>query len=256
MANIDLDKKINLLDWGIIFSTLIMLSMVYIPQIIWSEEDSYKKESRHRMSVISNAQDFYYEMIGDYTNNGELLFDLVEAAMDSSLADSLFLGKRPIQLNNRELIYVNIEQGFGEKIDTTFSFPVPIKKISLDTIYTVGLKNIETNGIDTLFANARDISKFTSDSSFFAIFSTDTITRTEKSTDYLRRKYHLNYELLNCPVTDKPYIFEIDELDDGMKAFNISSPISDDYFERRFLFFKFEPRNHGYIHAGIKSWAE
>ena len=82
MANVDLDKKINLLDWGIIFSTLIMFSMVYIPQIIWSEEDSYKRESRHRMSVISNAQDFYHEMVGDYAYDGFLLFDLVEAAMD------------------------------------------------------------------------------------------------------------------------------------------------------------------------------
>ena len=189
MANVDLDKKINLLDWGIIFSTLVMLLMVYIPQIIWSEEDNYKKESRHRMSVISDAQDFYYEMVGDYTYDGSLLFDLVEAAMDSSLADSLFSGTKAIKLNNRDLIYVNIENGFGEKVDTTFSFPVPIKKMSLDTIYTVGLKNIETNDIDTLFTNARDINKFTSDSSFYAIFSTDTITRSEKSTDYLRKKY-------------------------------------------------------------------
>jgi len=256
MSNVDLDKKINLLDWGIIFSTLIMLSMVYIPQIIWSEEDSYKRESRHRMSVISNAQDFYHEMVGDYTYDGFLLFDLVEAAMDSSLADSLFLGKKAIQLNNGNLIYVNIENGFGDKVDTTFSFPVPIKKILLDTIYTIGLKNIETNDIDTLFTNASDINKFTSDSSFFAIFSTDTITRSEKSTDYLRKKYHLGYDLLNCPVTNQPYLLEIDEASDGIRTFNVKSPIPKDYFERRFLFFKFEPRNHGSIIAGVKSWAE
>ena len=256
MDNVKFDKKINFLDWGIIFSTLIMLSMVYIPQIIWSEEDNYKKESRHRMSMISNAQDFYYEMIGEYTYDGKLLFDLVEAAMDSSLADSLFIGKKSIQLNDRELIYVNIENGFGQKVDTTFSFPVPIKKVSLDTIYTVGLKNIETNNIDTLFANVRDIDKITSDPSFFAIFSTDTVTRTEKSTDYLRKKYHLNHNLLNCPVTNDPYLFDIVEGKDGTKTFNITSPIPKEYFERRFLFFKFEPRNHGSVIAGVKSWAE
>ena len=256
MAKIDLDRKINFLDWGIIFSTLIMLAMVYIPQIIWNEEDSYKKESRHRMSVISDAQDFYYEMTGSYIQDGELLFDLVEAVMDSSLADSLFLGERLIELKSGKTIKINIENGFGEKVDTTFSFAVPIKKTTLDTIHTVGIINLETKNIDTIFVNSRDIEIFSTDSSFYQIFSSETVSRSERSTDYLRKKYHLDYSLLNCPVTKIPYIFEISDNDKGEKSFNIKSPILESYSERRFLFFKFKPSNHGSITSGIKSWAE
>ena len=254
MGKVDLDKKISLLDWGIIFSTLIMLAVVYIPQIIWNEEDVYKAESRHRMSVISNAQEFYYEMTGDFTSDGKLLFDLVEAAMDSSLADSLFLGEKLINLKEGNSILVNIEDGFGDKVDTTFSFAVPIKKTKLDTIYTVGIINYETKGVDTLFVNAKDINLFLSDSSFYAIFTSDTVTRSERSTDYLRKKYHLDYKLLKCPVTDSPYIFSIEGSEE--KSFSIKSPLPNDYSERRFIFFKFKPRNHGSIISGVKSWAE
>ena len=52
------------------------------------------------MTAISNAQEFYKELTGSYTMDGNHLFELVEAAMDSLLADSLFLGEQYIKLQS------------------------------------------------------------------------------------------------------------------------------------------------------------
>ena len=72
MKNIKNDKKIGILDWLIFFAIIIMFIMVYIPQSIWVEEDYYKKQRRQRMTVISQAAEFYYELI----NNLEFLIFL------------------------------------------------------------------------------------------------------------------------------------------------------------------------------------
>ena len=56
------ERKISLLDWGIIISSLLLLLTIFLPQAIWLEEEAFKKEGRKRMSDIANAQDFYYEM--------------------------------------------------------------------------------------------------------------------------------------------------------------------------------------------------
>ena len=118
----NMNKKIEILDWGIIFSAIIMLFMVYIPVSIWQEESEIRNEARHRMLAISNAQGFYKELTGSYTMDGEHLFELVEAAMDSLLADSLFLGERYIHLKSGKH-RVNMEEDFEIRVDTTFSFP-------------------------------------------------------------------------------------------------------------------------------------
>ena len=89
-----IDKKIGILDWGIVFSFFIMLIIIYVPLSIWEEEKNYKNESRRRMEIISDAQEFYKEITGFYTNNGEELFYLVEAAIDSTIADTLFFGEK------------------------------------------------------------------------------------------------------------------------------------------------------------------
>ena len=81
----------------------------------------------------------------------------------------------------------------NERVDTTFSFPVPVKKTTLDTIYTIGLDNKEERTIDTLYINARGIKDFLVDSSFYGIFAEDTVRRSERSTDYLRKKYQHPY---------------------------------------------------------------
>ncbi|MFQ6611464.1 MAG: hypothetical protein ACE5D7_11815 [Fidelibacterota bacterium] len=57
----NIERKIGILDWGIIFAILILLMSIFIPTIIWEEEDSYRDESRFRMHVIADAENFYYE---------------------------------------------------------------------------------------------------------------------------------------------------------------------------------------------------
>ena len=257
MQNQSYERKISFLDWGIIISAMLLLLTVYLPQSIWQEENRYKKEGRKRMSDIANAEDFYFEMTGMYTLDGEHLFDLVEAAMDSLIADSLFTGEKLIKLG--ENIYpVTMERGFEIRVDTTFSDPSELYFSYEDTIYCVGLRNLESGGTDTLYVNIRNLEAYQSDENFQKIFSTDVVTRSEIRTDYLRKKYHLDNSFLICPVTHEPYIFGIDSTSDEA-VFQVTSPLhtlDKPYTESRYGVFTFEAGDHGYIRDGQTSWAE
>ena len=92
-------KNIGVLDWAIFMSIIIMALMIFLPQKIWEEEDKYRSNRREKMEIISNAEDFYYQLMGEYTLETNELFRLVESAMDSLIADSLFTGKQKIILN-------------------------------------------------------------------------------------------------------------------------------------------------------------
>ena len=52
------ERKISILDWGIIISALLLLLAVYLPQSVWHEEEKFKKEGRKRMSDIVDAEEF------------------------------------------------------------------------------------------------------------------------------------------------------------------------------------------------------
>ena len=251
------ERKISILDWGIVISAILLLLTVYLPQLIWKEEVKFRNEGRHRMSAIANAEEFYFEITGIYTSDGEHLFELVEAAMDSLIADSLFTGDQIINLGG-QAYPVTMERGLETRVDTTFSQATEIYFSYEDTIYTVGLNNTESGGIDTLFVNVKDLERFQADEHFRDIYNIDIVTRSEIRTDYLRRKYHLSFSMLNCPLTKNPYIFEIDTTDEEA-VFSVISPLhvlKDPYTESRFGVFTFEAGDHGYIKGTQKSWAE
>ena len=251
------ERKISILDWGIVISAILLLLTVYLPQLIWKEEVKFRNEGRHRMSAIANAEEFYFEITGIYTSDGEHLFELVETAMDSLIADSLFTGEQIINLHGNAYP-VTLERGFEIRVDTTFSAPTELYFSYEDTIYTVGLKNPESGGTDTLFVNVRDLARYQSDEYFQDIYNTDIVTRTELRTDYLRKKYHLNPTLLYCPITNDPYIFEVDTTGED-PIFTVTSPLyilEEPYTESRFGVFTFEAGDHGYIQGNQKSWAE
>ena len=251
------ERKISFLDWGIIISALLLLLAVYLPQSIWKEEEIFRKEGRKRMSDIANAEEFYFEMTGKYTLDGEHLFELVEAAMDSLLGDSLFTGDQVIHLGENSFM-VTLERGFEIRVDTTFSDPKELYVTYNDTVYSVGMRNLESGGTDTLFVNFRYLKNYQRDENFQGIFSSDIITRSAMRTDYLQKKYHLNNSFLLCPVTQKPYIFEMDSLVDEM-IFTVTSPLhllEKPYKESRFGIFSFEAGDHGFISSGQKSWIE
>ena len=216
-----------------------------------------KKEGRKRMSDIANAEEFYFEMTGKYTLDGVHLFNLVEAAMDSLIADSLFVGKKNINLIDSSYS-ITLEKGFETRVDTTFSDPTEIYYSYEDTIYIVGLRNPESGETDTLFVNVKDLTKYQNDKNFQNIFSMDVLIRSEYRTDYLRKKYHLDDHFLVCPVTNEPYIFEIDSTGDEA-VFQVISPLhilEKPYKESRFGIFTFKAGDHGYISDGQKSWTE
>ena len=251
------ERKISVLDWGIVISAILLLLTVYLPQSIWKEEVKFRNEGRLKMTAIANAEEFYFEMTGQYTPNGEHLFELVEAAMDSLIADSLFTGEQIINLKGNTYP-INMERGFETRVDTTFSAPTELYFSYEDTIYTVGLKNPESEGTDTLFVNVRDLARYQSDEYFQYIYSTDIVTRTELRTDYLRKKYHLNNSMLYCPLTNDPYIIKVDTTNDE-PVFTVTSPLhilKNPYKESRFGIFTFEAGDHGYIRDNQKSWAE
>lgn len=251
------ERKISILDWGIIISSLLLLLTVYLPQSIWEEEVEFRNLGRHRMTSIASTQEFFYEITGEYTYDGEHLFELVEAAMDSLIADSLFTGDKIINLNGNAYP-VNLERGFEIRVDTTFSSATNLYFSYEDTIFTVGLNNPESGNIDTMFINVKDLQLYKLDKHFREIYKTDIVTRSEIRTDYLRKKYHLNADMLKCPLTNDFYIFEIDTTGDE-DVFTVTSPLhllEYPYIESRFGVFTFEAGDHGFIKGTQKSWAE
>mgnify|MGYP001304885173 FL=1 len=63
-------------------------------------------------------------------------------------------------------------------------------------------------------------------------------------------------KLLFCPLTKRPYILEVLEDDDNEQFFIVKSPVKKTDAESRYIFFKYDPGNHGYIKSGITSWTE
>jgi len=249
------NKKIQILDWAIIIFILFMIICIYIPKSIWKEENYFKDESRHRMKVISQAQGFYYELTGQYTMDGNKLFTIVESAIDSLIADSLFLGSQIIYIEDDSMM-VDLEKGFELRADTTFSHAENMKKNITDTVYTISMKNPESFLNDTLYVNSKSLPNYVNDDLFNEIISTEIVQRKVIVTDYLRNKFHLIDPLLLCPLINEPYIFSIDSLDVETSIFTVSSPVPLDYSESRYGIFSFKSGNHGYIKDGVTSWAD
>ena len=253
------DKKISILDWLIIFSILTLFIMVYVPQSIWKEEAQYKKDRRSRMEIISEAEEFYYELTDEYTTDVTLLFSIVEGVMNEQISDSLFYGSRKINAINQNGIKkkyaVNVEKDFSIRVDTTFSISEQIKKIVVDTIYTIGMLN-EDSKIDTF--EVQDLLKYNNKPKFVDIYSMRYEDREQVFTNYLRRKFHLNDDLIFCPISKnnltKKFIIEINNENKDPKI-KISSPVTKEDKEWRYGIFRYDPGKQEVIDNGVKSWA-
>jgi len=252
-------KDIGFLDWCIFASFIIMSLMIFLPQLIWEEEDYYKSIRREKMDIISKSQDFYYQLMGQYTLDTAELFTLVESATDSVIADSLFTGRQVINLNNK-VYNVNIEPGFHIEVDTTFSSLEILKYDVVDTIYTISMINNETNLLDTMLVNSRSFRRYENSENFEQVINYTTEDRVEKQSNYLRRKFHLNNSLINCPISgsnqDKKFLISIETDKNNDSVFKITSPLSEDDKEMRYGIFRYNPGKEEYILGGVKSWAE
>ena len=256
-SKLKFETKIGLLDWFILLSIILLLLMVYIPSSIWIEEKRDRDESRFRMKAISNAAEFYKELKGNYTTNGEEIFALVEGAIDSLYADSLFIGEQEINTNNT-LHHIKIEKGFDFRADTTFSIAEKVKVTIIDTIYMISefTDSLDQTILDTTYVNSKMIEQRKKSKLFNEIIDIEIKDRVEIKNDYLRRKYHLNKKLLFCPLTKRPYILEILNNDTDEDIFIVKSPVKKTDSKPRYFFFKYVPGNHGHIKSGITSWAE
>ena len=259
MINKKILKDIGFLDWCIFASFIIMSLMIFLPQLIWEEEDYYKSIRREKMDIISKSQDFYYQLMGQYTLDTAELFTLVESATDSVIADSLFTGRQVINLNNK-VYNVNIEPGFHIEVDTTFSSLEILKYDVVDTIYTISMINNETNLLDTMLVNSRSFRRYENSENFEQVINYTTEDRVEKQSNYLRRKFHLNNSLINCPISgsnqDKKFLISIETDKNNDSVFKITSPLSEDDKEMRYGIFRYNPGKEEYILGGVKSWAE
>lgn len=284
--------RIAVLDWLFVFAIIILLLIVYIPNQIWIQEKSDRDESRFRMRTISNASEFYKEITGNYTIDGPQMFELVEAAIDSAFADSLFVGEQQIILNDK-IFNVSINKGFDYRADTTFSIPEQIRKTIIDTLYwTLEYSDSTKTLLDTNYVNSSDIKKRMNlyrfnpantsllserDSTiteeeydnllsfeqkrFYRVVK-DTIPgkieiseREEVKNNYLRKKFHLNADLLTCPLSKKDYILALEQQNSGENIFIVKSPVDESNIETQYYFFEYNPGDHGYIRSGVQSWA-
>ena len=259
MINKKIFKDIGFLDWSIFISIIIMALMIFLPQLVWEEEDYYKSLRREKMDIISKSEDFYYQLMGEYTLNTKELFSLVESATDSVIADSLFVGKQTIYLNNKTY-NVNIESGFHMEVDTTFSSLEILKYDVVDTIYTISMNNKETNLLDTMLVNSRSMKRYQLSEEFNEIINYETEDRIEKKSNYLRRKFHLDNSLIYCPISednlDKKFLLSIEKDKNNESVFKITSPLTNDDKEIRYGIFRFNPGKEESILGGVKSWAE
>jgi len=288
LRRIDYGKQIGVLDWLIFFSIIILITVVYVPLSVWDEENHYKKIRRERMKYIAGAEDFYYELTGTYTTDINELTSLVEAAMDSLIADSTFVGKQYINLNNKNY-EVTMDESFHTRVDTTFSIPEIIKTTTIDTLYKIGVINEDNASlVDTLWANSANFDTYKNSSNYIDQYITHyenemglTIDindydsnihmnyipkkmkiaeRITKKTNFIRRKFHLNSNFIYCPISKnnynkKKFVLNIDEADPSNHVFSIVSPITKDDNEMRYGIFRFRPGKSESIVAGEKSWA-
>ena len=69
-----------------------MALMIFLPQIIWEEEDHYRSMRREKMTIISKAEDFYYQLMGEYTldtEEGEKYIRFCFAKNDQTLTKAI-----------------------------------------------------------------------------------------------------------------------------------------------------------------------
>jgi hypothetical protein len=302
-------KQIGALDWLIFFSIILMVVMVYTPLTVWDEENHYRNLRRERMKYIANSEEFYYELTGEYTNEIDKLFPLVEAAMDSLIADSTFFGKDlKINLeiskngNKKDTVFsVTMDESFHTRVDTTFSKPDVSISIVTDRLYKIGLKNDKNSSlIDTLWVNENNLKDFESNINYIGKYITHyednqgntmevdeykkqidnntmsklyepqkvkLVNRTDRTVNYIRRKFHLTNSMIYCPISknkncedcgpdnNEKFTLNIDKTNPSKPTFSIQSSVDDEDKEWRYGIFRYSPGKKESIVDGVQSWA-
>ena len=228
------------------FVFILILLVIYIPSLIWEEEDMYKEESRFRMQTVYNVENFHNILTGSYETDGKKAVTLVNAVRDSVMADSTFLGEQIVKLNGEEFL-VDVPKGFDVEYDTTFGLRRISKETIVDTTVTVLMMSEETGLEDTVYVQKKNLFDAQQDPLFMGIVEENTFERVE-TVSYFDRRFRketnpYNFAFLPddtqffCPLTGDPYIIEIN--DEG-NSVRVSSPIRS-YRDNRYGFFAKKP---------------
>jgi len=241
-------NKSDLLEVVIILALFFLIVVIYVPVAIWEEETFYEKESRYRMQNAYDIESFYSRLTGEYNPNFLEALSVVNAARDSTIADSLYIGEQSIVLEGKEF-FVDVDESFGFEYDTTFGIKSFRKDTVQDTTLQVVMFSEDLGRNDTSFIRKKDLGSYQSNDNFVGITREEPMERVEAIEYY--KTYIPDSTTYYCPLTSDNYIMEIS--DDGSELM-ISSPIQDPVVESHYLLFSFRAMNHGVIKGGRRSW--
>ena len=240
--------KTDLLEIGIVFFILLLFVVIYVPIAIWEEENYYRKESRFRMDNLYDIEVFHKSIMGEFNPNFHEAMDLVNAARDSVVADSLFIEEQLIILNGKEY-QVDIYDNFAFEYDTTFGFKSFRRDTILDTTLQIVVYDESLGRDDSIFIRKKDLFSYEDDSNFNGIVKAEQVERIELVEYY--KTFIPDSSTYYCPLTADAYQIEIS--DEG-SSFRVSSPIDETVKKPRYLLFSFKANSHGIIQDGSRSW--
>ena len=149
------ERKISILDYLILLLVGVFFCIVYFyASIIWPREEKFKNADRSRMERIDNAQQLYYVLTNDYTEDGRILFSLMESIKDTLNGDSFFEGEKKIILAKKNKKYV--VNHFNNVLDTilinesaskSVEFSEGVKLFSEYLFKNMGFKDIDSDSI-------------------------------------------------------------------------------------------------------------
>ena len=241
-------NKTDLLEVVIILALFFLIVVIYVPVAIWEEEAYYEKESRYRMQNAYDIESFYSRLTGEYNPNFLEALSVVNAARDSTVADSLYLGEQRVMLDGKEF-FVDVDESFGFEYDTTFGIKSFRKDTVKDTTLQIVLYANDLGRNDTSFIRKVSLKEYIDDENFIGIINEEPIQRVEAIEYY--KTYIPDSNTYLCPLTNDEYLLDINQ--DGNELI-VSSPIDEPIIESHYLIFSFKAINHGVIKDGRKSW--
>ncbi|MBH09451.1 MAG: hypothetical protein CMG74_03685 [Candidatus Marinimicrobia bacterium] len=240
--------KTDLLEVCIIVFILLLIIVIYVPVAIWEEENYYQKESRFRMNNLYDIETFHKSITGNFNPNFLEAMNLVNAARDSVVADSLFIEEQLIKINGKEYI-VDIYEDFSFEYDTTFGFKTFRRDTVLDTTLQIAIYDDALDRSDSIFIRKRELLSFQNDPNFNGVVKVEPVKRIELVEYY--KTFLPDSSTYYCPLTKDSYKVNIS--DDG-SSLRVSSPINEVVKKPRYFLFSFKANNHGVIKDGIRSW--
>lgn len=239
----------KLLNVVAVFLSVILILVIYLPNSIWKEEESVRNLTRKRMAILNEVEKFYYQMAEIYQPDPLLAMKVVNAARDSTRADSNFFGEQVIKLPEGKFS-LNVPKNFYPYFDTTFAVSYQKKDTVIDTTYRILKWNPELMTNDTLFVLAERVRQMQqSDSLFRKVLDFEVSTRVQDNLYY--RPFFLDSSFAYNPLINKVFNVEVDS-----NKIIIRDPLKEVYKEPRYIFFAFKDSSAGYIENGEKSWKD